>query len=119
GDPTNESWVLIEINGRFWGSLPLSLAADIDFPYALWRLLVDGRNEFANQYRTNIYCRNVKRDLKWMWLNLRADRTDPVLATLPLPHVATEITNAVRLREHTDEFTIDDPWPGIAEFAQL
>jgi protein-tyrosine phosphatase len=33
--------------------------------------------------------------------------------------VATEITHAVRLREHTDTITIDDPRPGMAEFGQL
>jgi protein-tyrosine-phosphatase len=118
-DPLLGSWALIEINGRFWGSLPLSIAAGIDFPYALWQLLVEGRKEFRNQYRTDIYCRNVKRDLKWMWLNLRADRTDPDLATVPLPRVAAEITHVVRLREHTDTVTIDDPRPGLAEVDQL
>ena len=33
----NES-VLIEINGRFWGSLPLAVAAGADFPYYLYQL---------------------------------------------------------------------------------
>jgi protein-tyrosine-phosphatase/predicted ATP-grasp superfamily ATP-dependent carboligase len=118
-DPASGAWVLIEINGRFWGSLPLSLAAGIDFPYALWQLLVDGRMDFSNCYRTGVYCRNVKRDLKWLWLNARADRSDPLLATLPLSRVAAEMTHAVQRREHTDTFTVDDPRPGVAEFGQL
>ncbi|WP_235303327.1 carboxylate--amine ligase [Sphingopyxis sp. MWB1] len=30
--------VLLEVNPRFWGSLPLALAAGADFPLMLWRL---------------------------------------------------------------------------------
>jgi protein-tyrosine-phosphatase/predicted ATP-grasp superfamily ATP-dependent carboligase len=118
GDPDGR-WVLIEINGRFWGSLPLSLAAGIDFPYALWQLLVEGRREFENHYRVGVYARNLKRDLKWAWVNLRADRADPSLATVPLRRVGAEAANILRLREHTDQFTADDPWPGVVEFGQL
>ncbi len=30
------AWVFIEINARFWGSLPLAVAAEADFPYYLY-----------------------------------------------------------------------------------
>lgn len=119
GDPVSGRWILVEINGRFWGSLPLSLAAGIDFPYALWQLLVEGRVDLTNGYRPYVYCRNVKRDLKWQWVNLRADRSDPVLATAPLRQVAGELGHIVRGREHTDQFTADDLSPGVVEFRQL
>jgi protein-tyrosine-phosphatase/predicted ATP-grasp superfamily ATP-dependent carboligase len=119
GDPSTGRWVLIEINGRFWGSLPLALAAGLDFPYALWELLVHGRTCFSDGYRLDVYARNFKRDLKWLWLNLRADRTDPVLATVPLPRVAAELTHVARRREHSDQFVRDDPRPGLAELRQL
>lgn len=118
GDPDSGRWILIEINGRFWGSLPLSLAAGIDFPYGLWQLLVDGRCDLPDVYRTGVYARNLKRDLKWMWLNLRADRSDPVLATVPLRRVLGEVTHVVGGHEHADQFPRDDPAPGVAEFAQ-
>lgn len=119
GDPASGHWVLIEINPRFWGSLPLSLAAGIDFPFALWQLLVEGRTDVPDTYATGIYARNVKRDLKWLWLNLRADRRDPVLATAPLHRVAGELIHIVRGREHADQFPADDPAPGLTEFRQL
>lgn len=119
GDLAGDGWVLIEINGRFWGSLPLSLAAGIDFPYALWELLVEGETSQPDEYRTGVYARNLKRDLKWLWLNLRSDRRDPVLCTVPLPGVAAELTHVVSGREHIDQFTRDDMAPGLAEFDQL
>jgi predicted ATP-grasp superfamily ATP-dependent carboligase len=51
------AWVLLEINGRFWASLPLCLHAGADFPFHLYQLLVEGR-EFPQDYRYGVYCRN-------------------------------------------------------------
>src|SRR4030095_221723 len=34
---------LMEINGRFWGSLPLAAYAGVDFPKALAELLLQGK----------------------------------------------------------------------------
>ncbi len=36
-------WWLMEVNPRFWGSLPLAIAAGADFPAGLYDLLVDGK----------------------------------------------------------------------------
>lgn len=119
GDPSSGNWILVEINGRFWGSLPLSLAAGIDFPLALWQLLVHGSSDVPNDYRTGVYARNLKRDLKWQWVNLRSDRRDPDLATVRLGQVFAELGHVARGREHTDQFNADDLRPGIAEFRSL
>lgn len=37
-DPRHNIPKLMEINPRFWGSLPLAIAAGVDFPYLLYRL---------------------------------------------------------------------------------
>jgi len=37
------AWALMEINSRFWGSLPLSLAAGVDFPRYLYEMVCEGR----------------------------------------------------------------------------
>ncbi|HEX8640005.1 MAG TPA: ATP-grasp domain-containing protein [Allosphingosinicella sp.] len=37
-DPAQDSYVLLEVNPRFWGSLPLAVAAGMDFPAMLHRL---------------------------------------------------------------------------------
>lgn len=42
-DPHSGRTVLLEVNPRFWGSLPLALAAGADFPARLFELLVEGR----------------------------------------------------------------------------
>src|SRR5206468_12795896 len=33
---------LMEINGRFWNSLPLAIASGVDFPFLLYTLARDG-----------------------------------------------------------------------------
>lgn len=119
-DPATGDWALIEVNGRFWGSLPLAIASGVDFPMALFQLLVEGRAEFPRGYRTGLCCRNWSADLWWQWANLRADRSDPYLATRPLGRVALETCrNLLSLRERSDTLTRDDPAPGLAEVHEL
>ena len=36
-DAASDHWILVEINGRFWGSLPLAVASGMDFPLGLIR----------------------------------------------------------------------------------
>ena len=42
--PTGD-WVLLEINARPWGSMPLPVALGVDFPYRWYRLLVAGEGD--------------------------------------------------------------------------
>jgi protein-tyrosine-phosphatase/predicted ATP-grasp superfamily ATP-dependent carboligase len=116
-NPATGSWVLMEINGRFWGSLPLSLAAGADFPRYLYEMLVEGRREFPRQYSHGVYARNWMLDLRWLAGNLLTDRRDPTLMTRPLWKVMLEPLNLPR--EHSDTFTWDDPSPGFEEVAQF
>lgn len=114
-DPATNAWVFLEINGRFWGSLPLAIASGADFPYWLYELLADGRRDFPQRYRRGVYSRNLVGDLAWMASNLRADRTDPTLSTRPLSAVALELVHAATLQERIDTLTLDDPRPAVAE----
>lgn len=119
-NPRTGDWIFVEVNARFWGSLPLSVAAGADFPLALFRFLTEGQREFPAGYRTGLYCRNLPLDLDWQIANLRADRRDPTLATKPLGAVAREtLVNLLTLRERWDSLVIDDPAPGLAELRGL
>jgi predicted ATP-grasp superfamily ATP-dependent carboligase/protein-tyrosine-phosphatase len=119
-EPETGRWVLLEVNARFWGSLPLALASGADFPLALFQLLVEGRTEFTDRYRVGLCARNLRADAKWHLTNIKADRSDPTLNTRPWPHVARETCRSLLTgRERSDTFTLDDPAPGLAEAGQL
>jgi predicted ATP-grasp superfamily ATP-dependent carboligase/protein-tyrosine-phosphatase len=115
-DPARGTWAFIEINARFWGSLPLALAAGVDFPYYLYQMWVEGRRDFPQAYRAGVYCRNLVNDALWMTKAWRADRHDLTDTGSP-PRQPLELLRLVTLREHSDTFVRDDPWPGFAELA--
>lgn len=109
------AWIFIEINGRFWGSLPLHVSAGADFPYYLFQMMVNGVKTFDQNYKTNVFCRNIINDIKWQVANFKAEKNDPLLATKPIHQVLFELKNVLLLREHIDSLTLDDPGPFFKE----
>ena len=63
-NPRTQAFVLLEVNARFWGSLPLAIAAGADFPYYLYRLLVHGDSEFRIDPTIGARSRNLIYDLQ-------------------------------------------------------
>ncbi len=112
-NPRTGKWIFLEINARFWGSLPLAVAAGIDFPWYLYQLFVYGKRDFGTTYQEDLYCRNLVLDLEWIRANLSVDRSNPALQTVPLRKVFAEVLNIVSFKERSDTFVIDDPLPGI------
>lgn len=118
-NPDTGQWVFIEINGRFWGSLPLALAAGVDFPYYLYQMWVEGRRHFPRAYRTGVSCRNLVKDLDWITKRWLTTGHDPPFATLSRRRPPLGLVELLTLREHSDTFVFDDPRPGFVELRQL
>lgn len=112
-------WWLIEINARFWGSLPLALRAGADFPRALVEAHVAGARRFPQTYRARLTSRNLRRDAWWLLENQRTDPRDPTLARVGAGELARELGAIVTLREGVDAWAWDDPRPGALELARL
>jgi protein-tyrosine-phosphatase/predicted ATP-grasp superfamily ATP-dependent carboligase len=113
-------WVFIEVNGRFWGSLPLAVAAGADFPLALFQFLVEGRRDFPKHYRVGLRCRNWKLMRWWLTTNLRVRRQEPELPTVPLWKVGADALGSLAtFRERSDTFTLDDPGPALSELRSI
>ncbi|MFT5548320.1 MAG: putative ATP-grasp superfamily ATP-dependent carboligase, partial [Candidatus Azotimanducaceae bacterium] len=74
-------FVLLEINPRPWGSLPLSVKAGVNFPVEMLRVAVGKNLAKQPRYQTNYYLRNFARDLDWTKENLLADSRDELLLT--------------------------------------
>jgi protein-tyrosine-phosphatase/predicted ATP-grasp superfamily ATP-dependent carboligase len=116
-DPHTLKYIFIEINGRFWGSLPLAIAAGADFPYLLYQMHCKDVSHFPQVFNTNTYGRNVLKDLAWFVRNIKADKQDRTLHTKPVLHVLAELRHIILGREHWDTFTLDDPKPFAAEIS--
>jgi predicted ATP-grasp superfamily ATP-dependent carboligase len=50
---------LIEVNGRFWGSLQLAIDAGVDFPWLLYQLAIGAGVDEVNGYAVGV---------RWRWL---------------------------------------------------
>lgn len=114
-----DEWIFIEINARFWGSLPLAVAAGANFPYFLFQMLLDHKKEFRQKYNENLFCRNFIMDFNWFLANLKHDKTDKTKETVPLWKVFTEIRNIILFRERSDTFVLDDMMPGFREVSSF
>lgn len=69
-DPRSGAFHLLELNGRFWGSLHLALFAGVDFP----RLLLDaffGRAEVSVGFDRNVRSRLTPRDVEYVWSRVK------------------------------------------------
>lgn len=63
---------LVEVNGRFWGSLPLAINAGVDFPYLLYKTMVEGNAAPCDGYRVGVMQRwLIPGDLLWLFDSLR------------------------------------------------
>lgn len=74
---------LMEINGRFWGSLQLSIASGIDFPVLFLQQLTQDRNglELVKQYQTGLKMKWFLGTLDHLFIRLRYKKS---VLNLPL-----------------------------------
>ena len=114
----NERFSLMEVNGRFWGSLPLSRRSGVDFPRSLLDMLEGRPPKPSVPYRTGIRSRRFSTDLSWFKRNLVADKRDPYLKTRPLWTTLVEYGGFLTGRDHWDHAALSDPTPLLKEIGQ-
>jgi protein-tyrosine-phosphatase/predicted ATP-grasp superfamily ATP-dependent carboligase len=114
-NPATGAFTLMEINGRFWGSLPLALAAGVDFPHELYRSLVSGESVTPTCYRIGLYGRNLRKDLGWLKERLEAPGSRVRNLMFLLGEGLFGLKNMLLGKERFDELTLDDPVPGFME----
>ena len=118
-DPSAGRFILVEINGRFWGSLPLAIAAGANFPLWLYQMWVEGCREFSREKRVGMYCRNLSPDVDWFIETARANSEGSRSAKRVLNEVASGIGHLLTLRERVDTLVLDDLKPGILELREI
>lgn len=112
--------VLMEINGRPWGSLPLAVTAGADFPRLLAELFLDREAESAAiPYRTGVRVRNLELDLLWAIAVATGRRRYPFLAYPPRRAALSVMSDLLRPGVSDDYLIADDPLPGVVHVVQL
>ncbi|MDC8830345.1 arsenate reductase/protein-tyrosine-phosphatase family protein [Alteromonas gilva] len=120
---TTGEWILIEVNARFWGSLPLAIHAGIDFPrhyanylmgnYELKRTPVTdyNTNAYARSFTNDIY--DIRGEMQYLWSTV-----NPFAATLSAVKRLGSLARVVS-SEKIDSYDASDKQPFAEEFRQL
>jgi len=108
---------LMEVNGRFWGSLQLAIDAGVDFPYLSCQLALGQPIEAPPAYTIGVQSRWLLGDLDH--LLMRLFHSDDV-QNLPdgvasRPRALYEFLQPTGSRLHYDVISRDDPQPFIHE----
>jgi protein-tyrosine-phosphatase/predicted ATP-grasp superfamily ATP-dependent carboligase len=112
-------WVLLEVNARPWGSLPLPVAWGVDFPYRLYQLLCLQQQTPAVPYPVHRFNRNLISDV-WQMHALAAQlKGQPATLALALLRWLVGFGRILLLREKQDVLVLDDTAPAWAEFKQF
>lgn len=109
---------LMEVNGRFWGSLQLALDAGVDFPWLLYQFATTGAiSGDASPYRIGIRSRWWLGDLDHVLL--RWWKSERELALPPgSPSRWTTLWNFLNVLDpntKSEVFRLSDPKPGVHE----
>ncbi|GAB3290016.1 hypothetical protein GCM10027297_36160 [Parahaliea aestuarii] len=112
-------YILVEINGRFWGSLPLALAAGADFPRLLWHMQRDLPLPDLPAYRRGIRCHKLSAELHWCEAVFRR-QADTRLVAIPSRWRAIRETLSMLLPgHHFDAQSWSDPLPGLVDLTRI
>jgi protein-tyrosine-phosphatase/predicted ATP-grasp superfamily ATP-dependent carboligase len=118
-DPTSGRTVLMEINGRLWGSVGLAVAAGVDVPVLLYKMLVKNEPIEVFSYRVPCFARNTRRDVFWFFDNLRTPSNHPELLKVKGLALAREVGNILLGREYLDAERLSDPLPGLISWREV
>lgn len=120
-DPQTGESALMEINGRFWGSLPLAWHAGARFPSMMYRLF--GRQEtFTPQpYRAGVRCRYMIPETRRLLriLFARHKIADKTLRFHRLPELGGYLLDFIRPGSRYYVFAFADPRPFFSDLGQM
>jgi protein-tyrosine-phosphatase/glutathione synthase/RimK-type ligase-like ATP-grasp enzyme len=115
-DRETGSTVLMEVNGRFWGSVSLPIMAGVDFPLYYWQLIHGERPAVPPQYKVG---------MRWRWSPGCFERLQGILFrrsdALAIQHSKLKelVSAAADFSPFTNEalWSWADPLPFFAELA--
>ena len=111
-DEASDTFWLLEINGRFWGSLPLALACGVDFPYYLYQVAIGETPQPPASYASDVIARDAVGELKH-FVRVMAHGHGRRLATLG------QAPTILHPWKKSFNWVADDPEPGRREWLRV
>ena len=115
--------VLMEINGRIWGALPLAVASGMDFPARLAALHLDGTSPQGGQpdvdYRVGVCTSDLDGERAWLAAVLRGVPLRPPFEMPPRRKALGAAVGLLRRGFPIDGFDRHDPVPGVLEVMRV
>ena len=108
-------WILLEINARPWGSLPLPVSLGIDFPARWLALIVDGESTPEHDYRSPVHGRHLVMDISALLEEAQSRRRRPGAFLAWIAKTGWEFVRMAAGRDRNDTLVIDDLRPGMRE----
>lgn len=120
-DPQTGESALMEINGRFWGSLPLAWHAGARFPSMMYRLFGQQQPLTPTPYRAGVRCRYMIPETRRLLRVLFAQHkiADKTLRFYRLPELATYLVDFVRPASRYYVFCFTDARPFFSDLGQI
>ena len=126
-DERSRTPILMEINGRFWGSLPLSSRAGASFANGLYDLLVPGQGPVQRPqraHRAGVRCRKLAEDIDWFKERFTLAADDPrvragLIAPLARRALWRDLLRVAAPWQHFDVQVWWDPVPGAVDASRV
>jgi predicted ATP-grasp superfamily ATP-dependent carboligase len=107
---------LMEINGRFWGSLQLAIDAGVNFPLLLYRLALGDTVPTQHSYKVGVKSRWLLGDLDQLLIRLTHHQGDGLLdSDVSRPRACLDFLKFYEPNLHYEVLRLDDPAPGWFE----
>lgn len=114
-DERTGQYRLMEVNPRFWSSLPFSVRAGADFPAYYWWVATGNAHRIENEYDAGMAGHLIRGELLYLRSVLRDD-----VELIDRPSFFTavrEIAASVVDHPRFDYLTVDDPVPFVIDMA--
>jgi predicted ATP-grasp superfamily ATP-dependent carboligase len=108
---------LMEVNGRFWGSLQLAIDAGVDFPWLLFQLATGRELDHVERYAVGVRSRWLLGDLARLFKVLTSTRSLPYITRLG--KLAPEFFDFFKVTSRYDVNRWDDLKPFFRELSQF
>ncbi len=114
--------VLMEINGRVWGSLPLAVLSGVDFPLMLTEMTLNGPDTVKSinpkQYKTGVRSRDLQRDMLWIACVLGQKKKFHFFQSPGRMRAVYAFAGFFNPYRKFDLLCLDDPLPAIAQIPE-